>query len=191
MIPEEVLKILGEKGAILRGHFQLSSGRHSDTYLQCAMVCQYPDVTNALARELAIPHQKSEVNVVITPAIGGIILGYAVAQFLGCRMVFAERERKKLSLRRGFSIKAGEKVLVVEDVVTTGGTIKEMIDLVKGYGGEVIGVASLIDRSEDEVFEKPLHSLVKMKIKSYSSEDCPLCKRGIPISIPGSRGIIK
>jgi len=151
MTREEIIKMFEETGAILSGHFLLTSGRHSDRYIQCALVLQYPSYTENLCRELAARYRGEKVSAVIGPATGGIIVAYEVARALGVRALFAEREGGRMALRRGFTVSAGEKVLVVEDVVTTGGSILEVIDLVKGRGGTVIGAGLLVDRSGGKV----------------------------------------
>ncbi len=184
---EEVIAILREHGAIKKGHFELSSGRHTDTYLQCAVIFQYPDLTNMFALNLAEHYQDRRVDVVVAPAVGGIILGYALAQIFCCRIIFTEREAGKMALRREFTISQGEKVVVAEDVVTTGASVKEVIDLVGEAGGDVVGVSSLLSRGEKRVFQEPFYFLAEVKAESYVPEECPLCKEGIPLQIPGSR----
>ncbi|SES68778.1 orotate phosphoribosyltransferase [Anaerobranca gottschalkii] len=182
---EEILKSCG---VLLKGHFLLTSGKHSGEYLQCAKVFQYPHYTQELAGMIAKNYEKNRIHGVIGPAIGGIILAYAVANELGVQNLFAERENGVMTLRRGFNIEKGQRFLVVEDVITTGGSVKEVIDLVKSYGGEVVGVASLVDRStEGRKFTEPLFSLYRKEIVTYSPENCPLCKEGIPVTKPGSR----
>lgn len=187
MTESEVIDILQDKGAILTGHFVLSSGRHSKNYIQGAQVLQYPKVALALANEISKQFSDTEVDVVASPAIGGITLGFAVAQALDVRSIFAERKDGKMSFRRGFSIRPDEKVLVVEDVVTTGGSVKELIDLIRSEKGGVVGVASLIDRGEKKVFDVPLKSLATVEVESYLPEDCPLCRDEIPLVAPGSK----
>jgi orotate phosphoribosyltransferase len=188
MTEKKVLGIFDKYGALLEGHFKLSSGLHSAKYLQCALVLQYPDVAQKLSSELAKKFSNEKINVVIGPAIGGITLAYEMARALGARGIFAERESDKMTLRRGFSIKKSEKVLVVEDVATTGGSIKEVMGVVKNSGGVVVGIGSIIDRSGGEIdFGARFESLAKIKIETYREEDCPLCKKNLPITKPGSR----
>lgn len=191
MTEEEIKKLLESKEAILEGHFKLSSGQHSSLYIQCAKIFQYPDLTSKLAIELAKFYLKDQVNVVVSPAIGAIIWGYAVAEKLGSRIIFSERVKRKMAFRREFIVRPGENALVVEDVVTTGGSIKEVIDLVRKGGGKLLGVASLVDRGGEKVFSEPLHSLVEIKAPLYEAEVCPLCRSNIPICSPGSKWLKK
>ncbi len=187
---EEVLKIFKETGALLEGHFLLTSGLHSSKYFQCAKVLQYPEYAETLCRQIARHFYTSEVEVVISPAIGGIIVGYEVARQLEARNIFAEREEGVMKLRRGFGIKPGERVLVCEDVVTTGGSVFEVIELVKNAGGKLIGVGCIVDRSGGKIdFGIRFASVVRLKVPSFKPEECPLCKEGIQIEKPGSRGI--
>jgi len=188
MTEKEVLAIFESKNALLKGHFRLSSGLHSKKYLQCALVLQYPDAAENLAKALAAKFPKGKVDVVAGPALGGITLAYEVARAIGARGIFTERQDGKMILRRGFSIKNGEKALVVEDVVTTGGSTKEVIEVIKASGGIVVGVGGIIDRSSDKIdFGAPFVSLAKINIETFSEANCPLCKKNIPIVKPGSR----
>jgi len=185
---KDVLKIFREKNALLEGHFELSSGLHSEKYLQCALILQYPDLAEKFAKALAEKFKKEKIGVVVGPALGGITLAYEVARQLGVRGIFSERQDSQMLLRRGFQIEDKEKVLVVEDVVTTGLSTKEVIGLVRTSGGMVVGVASIIDRSGGNVkFDVVFESLAKVDIKTYKEEDCPLCKKGMPVIKPGSR----
>jgi orotate phosphoribosyltransferase len=187
---EEVMKKFEQAGAIQKGHFKLTSGVHSDTYIQCAQVMQYPGFMHNLCSELGRKFRGEDIDVIIGPAIGGIIISHVMAQVLGpwVRAIFTERENGKMTLRRSFKIKKGEKVLVVEDVTTTGGSVREVIDIVKERGGQVVGVGVLIDRSGGRIdFGVKMKSLLTLDIKSYQPEECPLCKKGIPIVKPGSR----
>lgn len=185
----EVLRIFKDAGVLQSGHFQLSSGLHSNRYLQCAKVFQYPRYAKVLAEELARRFKKERVDLVIGPALGGVILSYEVARSLRkARALFAEREKEKMSLRRGFKIEKGEKALVVEDVITTGGSVKEVIELVKRLGGEVIGVGALVERSGKRInFGLRTETLLKIRIENYQKEVCPLCKKDTPLLKPGSR----
>lgn len=185
----EVLRIFKDTGVLQSGHFQLSSGLHSNKYLQCAKVFQYPRYAKVLAEELARRFKKERVDLVIGPALGGIILSYEVARSLRkARALFAEREKEKMCLRRGFKIEKGEKALVVEDVITTGGSVKEVIELVKELGGEVIGAGALVDRSGKRInFGVKTKTLLKIRVENYKKEDCPLCKKDTPLLKPGSR----
>jgi len=189
MTEKDVLNIFEANEALLEGHFRLSSGLHSEKYLQCALVLQYPDIAERLSAALAEKFSKTEkIDLVIGPALGGITLAYEVARALGARGVFTERQDGAMVLRRGFSIKNGERVLVVEDVVTTGGSTKEVIDVVKNSGGIVIGVGVIIDRSSDKIdFGVRFESLAKVKVETFKEGECPLCKNNIPVTKPGSR----
>ena len=188
MIDKDILKLFEEHGALLSGHFRLSSGLHSEKYLQCALVLQYPDIAEELSRELAKKFAKEKIDVVIGPALGGITLAYEVARALGVRGLFTERQEGKMVLRRGFSIKEREKALVVEDVITTGGSTKEVIDVVKSQGADVVGVGSIIDRSSGEVdFGASFQSLARIRIETFEEKNCPLCRKNVPIMKPGSR----
>jgi orotate phosphoribosyltransferase len=187
----DILEIFKKTGALLQGHFLLTSGRHSNMYFQCAKVLQYPEYTEQVCRIIADYFKDYEIDTVISPAMGGIIVGQEVARQLGKRSIFAEREDKKLTLRRGFTIDKGEKVLVCEDVVTTGGSVFEVIDIVKEQGGEVAGVGFIVDRSNGKVnFGYPQKSTMKMEVVSYTPDECPLCKENIPLVKPGSRKVI-
>lgn len=188
MTREEILEIFTKTDVLKSGHFLLTSGLHSGKYLQCAQLLQYPDATEKAVGELAKRFKEVGIETVVGPAMGGIIISYEMARQLGARSIFAEREDGKMTLRRGFTIKPGEKVLVVEDVVTTGGSVKEVISLIKELGGEVAAVAALVDRSGGKVdFGVPAHYLLDLEVKAYAPDECPLCKDGIPIVKPGSR----
>ena len=195
MTQREILEIFQKSGALLSGHFRLSSGLHSGKYLQCALVLQYPDLAEQLCGQLACEFKLpgSKINAVVSPAIGGIIVGHEVAKVLGCRALFCEREEGKMKLRRGFEIGRGERVVIVEDVITTGGSVKEIVEIVKGMGGEVEGIGAIVDRSKPSFSDElatlnlPLKSLLRIDIETYSPEECPICKQGIPLEKPGSR----
>jgi len=187
MNEKDVLEIFHEAHALLTGHFKLSSGLHSQNYLQCALVLQYPGIAEKLAKEIAKKFSKEKIDLVIGPALGGVTLAYEVARALKVRGLFTERQDGAMMLRRGFTIEEGERALVVEDVITTGGSTKEVIEVVKNYGGVVVGVASIIDRSDGVDFGVPFATLANKKIETYKEGECPLCKEGIPITKPGSR----
>jgi len=198
MNEKEILNILEEKKAILNGHFLLSSGLHSNRYIQCALVLQYPDIAEKLAKVLAekiiqlhtSSHPYLKIDVVVSPALGGIIIGQELARQLKSRAVFTERVDEKMTLRRGFEIKKNEKVVVVEDVITTGKSTNEVIEVVKNCGGEILNIASLVDRSGGKVkFDYPVVSLLKIDVQTWQKENCPLCKEGKEIVKPGSRGL--
>ncbi|AZT90328.1 orotate phosphoribosyltransferase [Caldicellulosiruptor changbaiensis] len=182
------LQMFKDTDALLEGHFLLTSGKHSSKYLQCAKILQYPNLADAICKDLAKNFVGQEIDVVIGPAIGAIILSYELARQLNCRSIFAEREDGIMKLRRGFKIEEGEKVLVVEDVITTGGSVKEIIEIVKENGGEIVGVAGIVDRSGGKLdLGYPLKTLLTLEIETYEPDDCPLCREGIPIVKPGSR----
>lgn len=188
MNKEELIKIFKDSKAMLEGHFVLTSGRHSDRYLQCALVMQDPVVSEKLARDLAARIQREKIDMVVGPALGGIVLAYEMARQLGALALFAERENGVMTLRRGFAIPKGARVLVVEDVITTGGSVLEVIKVIEDRGGQVVGAASLVDRSNGRIdLGCPLYSLLPLEVVSYPPEECPLCKQGIPPVKPGSR----
>jgi len=190
MQKEAVISIFEKTRAMLTGHFLLTSGRHSDKYFQCAMVLQHPGHCRALCRELAGRFASEQVETVVGPAMGGIVMSYEVASALEVRSLFTERENGSMALRRGFTISPGERVLVVEDVVTTGGSVKEVIQLIKDLGGIVVGAGVLVDRSGGGAnLGVRTESLVEVPAVSYSPDQCPLCRQGIPFIKPGSRKI--
>ncbi len=186
---EQVLDIFRETKALLEGHFRLTSGLHSPQYFQCAKVLQYPKYLHLLCGEIAKHFEYSDIELVISPAIGGVVVGTEVGRMLRVRTIFAERKDEKMELRRGFEIHPGERVLVVEDVVTTGGSVFEIIDLVKKADAQLIGVGYIVDRSNGRVtFEAKQFSVLQMDVITHKPEECPLCKDGIPVTKPGSRG---
>ncbi len=188
---EELLNIFKKTEALLSGHFRLTSGRHSNVYFQCAKVLQYPQYNDRICKTIADHYRNVEIDTVIAPAIGGIVVGQEVARQLNKRFIFAEREDKKLTLRRGFSIAKGEKILVCEDVVTTGGSVFEVIDIVKQTGAIPVGVGFIVDRSNGKVqFGVPQKSVISLEAISFESERCNLCKENIPLVKPGSRKIL-
>jgi orotate phosphoribosyltransferase len=193
---KEVMTIFKERKALLEGHFELSSGLHSSKYLQAALVLQYPWLATKLCASLAQFFGNKGVQVVISPALGGIVVGQKVAEVLRSRAIFAERNKGDFTLRRGFRINPEEKVLVVEDVITTGGSVKEIIKLIEESEGEVVGVGCLINRSRNKIafitkrkIKIQPKSLLNLKIKTYSKARCPLCKKGVLLIRPGSKGI--
>ncbi|MEW6041515.1 MAG: orotate phosphoribosyltransferase [Elusimicrobiota bacterium] len=198
MNEKQVVEIFKDKGALLTGHFLLSSGLHSDKYVQCALVLQYPDIAEKLAKELvekmkllcrfAPRNDLLHINLVISPALGGVIIGQEIARLFSCRAIFAERENGQMKLRRGFEIRKKERVLIVEDVITTGKSTMEIASIVIKSGGKVIRAAGLVDRTGGEVsLGFPYTGLLKLKIKNYKPQDCPLCKKGMLLVKPGSR----
>lgn len=185
---DQALDFFRRAEALLSGHFLLTSGKHSASYFQCAKVLQYPDYTRIISSDIAEFFRNTEIDGVIAPAMGGIIVGYEVARQLDKKFIFTEREDKVFTLRRGFEIKPGEKFLVCEDVVTTGGSVKEVIDIVQSAGGLVAGVGFLVDRSNGRVqFGFPQVGAVSIEVTAYESADCPLCRQGVPLVKPGSR----
>jgi orotate phosphoribosyltransferase len=196
MIPDEVLKVFENAGALLSGHFLLSSGNHSNRYLQCALVTQYPSVAAQLSTALARSFLSQPIDAVLGPAVGGIVIAQEVAQALArggnakVRALFCERVDGKMALRRGFALQPGERVLAVEDVITTGGSVKEAIALAKAAGAQVVGVGSFIDRSAaPPELGAPLTALLKIQAEIWPPEKCPLCQQGSPAIKPGSRGL--
>jgi orotate phosphoribosyltransferase len=204
MARRAALDIFREHRALLEGHFELASGLHSDTYLQCALVLQHPRVAARLCRMLAKPWQGEKVDVVVGPAAGGIILSYEMARQLGARALFMERVEGKLTLRRAFSIAEGEKVLVAEDVMTTGGSVVEVLEAVRRTGGDIVGVACLVDRGGLPRVATPsggqaasvrrevgyqTAAILTLNLPTYKPEECPLCRKGIPIQKPGMKGV--
>lgn len=192
----EVKKLFEDKKALLNGHFLLSSGLHSDTYFQSALILQYPDmaqkIAGALAETITSSLGKDGIDLVVSPALGGIVIGQELGRALNKRAIFCERVDGKLTLRRGFLIDKDEKCLVVEDVITTGLSTREVIEVINSCGGKSVAVASLVDRSGGKVdFGTPRFSLLSLEVKSYKPEECPLCKSGIPLIKPGSRTMDK
>jgi orotate phosphoribosyltransferase len=187
--PEQVLDQFRNVGALLEGHFQLSSGLHSTVYLQCALVLQFPEKAESFGRAIAELYLGQGIQLVASPAIGGIVIGHEVARALGARFVWTEREAGQMTLRRGFTVLPGEKTLVVEDVITTGGSTRETIEALKRAGAEVVAAASIIDRSDGKAdVGVPLSSLASLKVLSVDPSECDACKLGEPVVKPGSRG---
>jgi len=184
---EQMFDIFKSTNALLEGHFILTSGRHSANYFQCAKVLQYPEYLTAFSIMISDEFEKIEPDVVISPAIGGIVLGTEVGTQLGCRTIFAERKNGDMVIRRGFEIQSGERVLIVEDVITTGGSVKEVMKLVLGGGAEIVGVGVLVDRSNGVQLHKNQYSVVKLDAVSYGENDVPKELAAIPIQKPGSR----
>ena len=187
---EEILGILKETGAVRKGHFQLTSGRHSDTYIQCARIQEHPALNDRLAAEAVsrLP-QGLPIDLVAAPAVGGIVFGYAVASALGKRFIWSERVDGAMALRRSFEVAPGEHVLVCEDVVTTGGSVQELIEVVEAAGAVVVAVTSMIYRGGALRFAVPYYPLIEVEAPSWDPGACVLCKEGVPIDSPGSRHI--
>jgi orotate phosphoribosyltransferase len=187
---EQVIDQFRATGALLEGHFQLSSGLHSTVYLQCALVLQFPERAEAFGRAIAEKYRSEGIQLVASPAIGGIVIGHEVARALGARFVWTEREGDQMTLRRGFTISPGEKTLVVEDVITTGGSTRDTIDALKRAGANVVAAASIIDRSAGSAdVGVPLSALAALKVLSVSAAECDACKLGEPVVKPGSRKV--
>jgi orotate phosphoribosyltransferase len=188
MTETEVLDLFRQSGALLEGHFKLSSGLHSNKYLQSALVLQHPDYAEQLGRALGKRLTHLDPTVILSPALGGIVIGQEVGRALQIRAIFAERQDGTLTLRRGFTLEKSDRVVVVEDVITTGGSTRETIDVAIAAGAEVVGAGSIIDRGSDSArLAVPLQSLVKLEVPTYQPDACPLCARGEPIVKPGSR----
>jgi orotate phosphoribosyltransferase len=185
---DDLLALFRRSGALLDGHFRLTSGLHSPRYLQSALVLSRPSDAEALASALAPRVAGLGATVVLSPALGGIVIGHEVARALGIRAIFAERQERALTLRRGFTLSPDDRVLVVEDVVTTGGSTRETMEVARAAGATVVGAASIIDRSGgNQGLDVPYHSLATVLFPTYQPEACPLCAAGKPIVKPGSR----
>jgi orotate phosphoribosyltransferase len=184
----EVLDLFRHSGALLEGHFRLSSGLHSDRYLQSALVLQHPDFAEQLGRALAARLEHLQPTAILSPALGGIIIGQEVGRAMKIRALFAERQDGTLTLRRGFSLAPSDRVVVVEDVITTGGSTRETVAVAEPAGAHVTGAAAIIDRGADPArLDLPLQALVRMQVPTYPPDACPLCASGVPITKPGSR----
>jgi orotate phosphoribosyltransferase len=188
MTDDQIMQALKDTDAVRTGHFVLTSGRHSGTYVQCARVLEDPALTTKLA-ETAVERlpEGLDVDLVAAPAVGGLVIGFAVAQALGVKFIFSEREHGRMVFRRAFEVPEGARVLVVEDVVTTGGSVGEVIDLVRAAGGTVVGVVSLIDRGGEKKFDADFWPLLKLEVESWPPESCSLCDQNVPVYSPGSR----
>ena len=183
-----ILNIFKDTGALLEGHFILSSGKHSSKYFQCAKVLQYPEYLTAFSIMIADEFESQKPDVVISPAIGGIVLGTEVGTQLGCRTIFSERKNGTMVIRRGFNLTSDEKVLIVEDVITTGGSVKEVINLVGKANAKILGIGVLVDRSNgDTQLHNNQYSIIKLEAKSYHEDEVPDDLNEIPIQKPGSR----
>jgi orotate phosphoribosyltransferase len=188
MNQEAVLDLFRKSGALLDGHFRLSSGLHSDRYLQSALVLQHPEFAGALGAALAGRIRHLQPTVIISPALGGIVIGQEVGRALGVRAIFAERQDRELMLRRGFTMQPHDRAVVVEDVITTGGSTRETMDVAAAAGADVVGAAAIIDRGNDAArVGIPLYALVKLQVAAWQPESCPLCARGEALVKPGSR----
>lgn len=187
MNEEDVLDLFRQSGALLEGHFRLSSGLHSDRYLQSALVLQHPEMAERLGAALAARTRHLQATAVLSPALGGIVIGQEVGRALHVRALFAERQDGVLTLRRGFTLSPNDRVLVVEDVITTGGSTRETIAVAQAAGAHVLGAGAIIDRGEAARLDVPLQALVRMHVPAYAPDACPLCAKGLPVVKPGSR----
>ncbi|MCT8978200.1 orotate phosphoribosyltransferase [Clostridium sp. CX1] len=185
-----IIDIFKECEALLEGHFLLSSGRHSDMYCQCAKLLQYPDKAEKVLNIVAQKLKNIDFDIIVGPAMGGVVVSYELARQTGKPGIFAERQDNIMTIRRGFEIKKGQKVIISEDVITTGKSSLEVAKVIEAQGGEVVGICCLVDRrGEGNELPYPVYDAMKLHIKSYDKEDCPLCKEGIPYVKPGSRKI--
>ena len=190
MSKEKIINIFKETGALLNGHFVLTSGKHSSSYFQCAKVLQYPKYLNRFAQSIANNFMNGDIDAVISPAIGGIVLGTEVGRLLNVKTIFAERKKGDMCIRRGFEIKENDKILVIEDVITTGGSVKEVIDEVTKLGGIIFGVGVLVDRSNGQAkLHKNQFSIIELEAVSFEPDKVPDRLKDIPIQKPGSRNI--
>jgi len=188
---DELLDLFRRSGALLDGHFRLSSGLHSTGYLQCALVLQDPRRAERLGQAIASQVRALGPTVVLSPALGGVVIGHEVARALGVHALFAERQDGVLMLRRGFTLSESDRVLIVEDVLTTGGSTRETMRVAAGAGGHVVGAAAIVDRSGGTAsFEVPFHALLAVDLPTYQPDACPLCAKGVPVVKPGSRPVV-
>lgn len=183
----DVLQLLKDSQALLQGHFKLSSGKHSDGYVQCAKLTMHPDYAEKTAQVIADKIKDLGVDVVVGPAMGGIVIAYELARQLGTPGIFSERENDEMTFRRGFAIEPGQKVLVCEDVITTGKSSMETVRLIEAAGGQVVALACIANRSQPGQVDLPIYSAIEIQINTYDPEDCPLCKAGLDLVKPGSR----
>lgn len=191
----DLFKMLRDTGSIMEGHFELSSGYHSNYYLQCARLLQHPDFTYKLAKKALTLIEKKvdikKINTVVSPAMGGILWGYMLAYAAGCRMIFAERKNKDMELRRGFEIEKGGEVIIAEDVVTTGGSVREVVDICEKNGANIRAIISIVDRSEYLKFGYNYYYLIKLNIDKFEPSSCELCRKNHPLQYPGSKKKIR
>lgn len=189
MTNEELMQILTETGAYQSGHFKLSSGLHSGNYIQCSQLLKFPRIAENVCAEIGELFKDENIEMVVGPAIGGILVAYEVGRALNVPAIFAERENGVMTLRRGFHVEPGTRCLVTEDVLTTGGSAQEVVELLQSKGAEVVAAASIIDRTPGNTLKLkvPFKSLIQLSFPTYNPEDCPMCKEGMPIQKPGSR----
>ena len=190
MTRDELLDLFRRSGALLEGHFRLTSGLHSSGYLQCALVLQHPQHAEALGRAIGDRTRGLRPTLVLSPALGGVVIGHEVGRALGVRALFAERQDGALTLRRGFVIAENDRVLVIEDVLTTGGSTRETMQVAKASGAQVVGAASIVNRSAGPPdVDVPFASLLDIALPTYEPSGCPLCAQGLPVVKPGSRPV--
>jgi orotate phosphoribosyltransferase len=192
MTRDELLEVFRRSGALLEGHFRLTSGLHSSGYLQCALVLQHPRQAESLGIALADCVRTLQPTAVLSPALGGVIIGHEVGRAFGVRALFAERQDGALTLRRGFSLGESDRVLVIEDVMTTGGSTRETIQVARAAGAHVVGAAAIVDRGRPESSRQtelgvPFAALLRIDLPTYEPDKCPLCAQGLPVVKPGSR----
>jgi len=191
LLGSELIDLYEKEGALLRGHFILRSGMHSDRYLQSAILLSRPHLAELAGRAVADLLREEEPETILSPALGGLIIGHETARALGVRFLFAERKENRFLLRRGFRLRPGECVSIVEDVVTTGRSAEQVRELAEEKGARVLSVGALVDRSDGKArFGVPFHAVAKLTLTTYAPERCPLCRQGLPLSKPGSRGIV-
>ena len=187
----DVFKMLKDTGSIMEGHFKLTSGYHSKYYLQCAKLLQYPGMAEKLAGRavelLGEDLDIGSINAIVAPAVGGILWGYALASRIGCRMIFTERKESRMEIRRGFKLEAGEKVIIAEDVITTGGSVKEVIGICRQADADIKAVISIVDRAAEVDFGIPYYHMIRINIEKYHPSKCQLCRSKIPVDYPGSK----
>ncbi len=189
LLKDQILEIFRETKALLEGHFLLTSGLHSQQYFQCARVLQYPKYLHLFAGEIAKHFEHGNIELLISPAIGGIVVGTEVGRMMNVRTIFTERRNGKMQLRRGFELHPGERTLIVEDVITTGGSVLEVAELVKRANSRLAGIGSIVDRGNGTIKFKSKHfSVLQLEVVTYKPDECPLCKEGIELVKPGSRG---
>lgn len=181
-----MLDILLETQSLMKGHFELSSGLHSNQYFQCAKLLQYPQYSQKAGEQIASFFEKNNVDIVLGPALGGIIIGYEVARAMGKKSIFTERKDGLMTLRRGFKINKGDKVLIIEDVITTAKSTKETIEVIKSFGGQIAGVGCIVDRSRGTT-DIEIKSILQIDPETFTAEECPMCKSGEKPEKPGSR----
>ena len=188
---KEILDIFRNTGALLNGHFILTSGRHSPSYFQCARVLQYPEYLTHFASRIAEHFKETEIETVISPAIGGVVLGTEVGRILNVQTIFAERKDGEMCIRRGFGIDPGQNILVIEDVITTGGSVKEVMDQVINQEGNIVGVGVMVDRSNGTVsLHENQFSIIALEATSYESDEVPDSLSAMPVQKPGSRDTV-